>query len=336
MKDKIAEKVMELYEKGVKQNVIAQQLNLSTAKVWRIINKNTQKPEEENFTDEDYEAYEETVNDAPDDDPASDSSPENPEIPGQPFEDNSDVTDDDSEDHSLEDNSDAPDDDPANEFTSENPEIPGNLSDSSEQMRTIAELTSAETARKLTDSYKEIFDLLGAANREIMENSISGLDKGTRMLLAASERLNAISEKQEKMLASCSGNPAGVHPEDSGSHFLYLLLALLLIFATFCFGGICGICDMLYAAVALCGILTGAIVLLAAYYLRSESRKMFQAFSILGTAAAIPALISGYFFFLIEKSVMHIWLYALAGVPVGGFIILLYFLVQSKHEKVSK
>lgn len=338
MKDKIAEKVMELYGKGVKQNVIAQQLNLSTAKVWRIINKNAPKPEDEEFTDEDYEAYEETVNGNPDDDPASDSPSGNPEIPEQPFEDNSDVTEDDSEDHSIEDNSDAPDDDPAADFPSENPETPGQPSDSSEQMKAIAEMTSAETARKLTDGYKEILDLLGSVNREIMENSMSGLDKGMRMLLAASERLNAISEKQEKMLFSCSGNGnrADLHPEESGNHILYLVLVLLLIFTAFCFGGICGTCDMLYGAVILCGLLLAATVLQLAFYPRSGKHRILLSFSILGTAAAVTALISGYFFFLIDKRVLHIWLCALAGVPVGGIIYLLYFLVQRKNQKGSK
>ncbi len=314
MKDKIAEKVMELYGKGVKQNIIAQQLNLSTAKVWRIINKNAQKPEDEEFTDEDYETYAETVNGA--DDPADDSTSEKLEIPG----------------NSSEDDSGAPDDDPADDSASEKPETPGQPTDSSEQMRTIAEMTSAETARKLTDSYKEIFDLLGSANREIMENSMSGLDKGMRMLLTASERLNAISEKQEKMLAACSGNEnrSDLHPDESGNHILYLILALLLNFAVFSFGGICGICDMIYVAVSLCGLLLAGAVLLLAFYPRSGKNKLFLSFSILGIAAAVPALISGYFFFLIDKSVLQIWLYALAGVPVGGIICLLYFLVQSK------
>ena len=337
MKDKIAEKVMELFGKGVKQNVIAQQLNLSTAKVWRIINKNAPKPEDEEFTDEDYEAYEETVNGAPDDDPASDSPSENPEIPGQPFEDNSDVTDDDSEDHSIEDNSDSPDDDSSSDSPSENPEIPGQPSDSSEQMKAIAEMTSSETARKMTDSYKEILDLLGSVNREIMENSMSGLDKGMRMLLAASERLNAISEKQEK-IASCSGNGnrTDLNPEESGNHILYLVLALLLIFTAFCFGGICGTCDLLYLAVFQCGFLLAATVLQLAFYPRSGKHKMLLLFTILGTAAAVTALLAGYFFFQVDKSILHILLLALAGVPVGGIISLLYFLLKRKNEKDSK
>ena len=338
MKDKIAEKVMELYEKGVKQNVIAQQLNLSTAKVWRIINKNAPKPEDEEFTDEDYEAYEETVNGAPDNDSADESTSENPEIPGNSSEENSDAPDDDSAIDFIEENSSAPDDDPASDSPSENPETPGQPFDGSEQMKTIAELTSAATARKLTDSYKEIFDLLGSANREIMENSMSGLDKGMRMLLAASERLNAISEKQEKQLASCSGNGnrADLHPERAGNYILYLVLALLHIFAAFCFGGICGICDMLYFAVALCGFQLAAIVMLLSFYLHSGGRKTALAFIILAVAAAIPALISGYFFFLVEKSIMRLWLYSLSGVLAGGLISLLYFLFHRKLEKVSK
>lgn len=337
MKDKIAEKVMELYEKGVKQAVIAETLNIPKWKVSRIVNKKKSDSESE-FTDEDYEAYEETVNDTPYEDSADESASENPEIPGQPSEDDSENPNDDSVDEFTQDDSETLNDDPANESASEKPETPGILSDSSEQMRTIAEMTSAETARKITDSYKEILDLIGSVNREIMENSMSGLDKGTRMLLAASERLNAVSEKQEKMLASCSenGNRANLHPEESGNYFLFLILALLLIFALFSFGGICGICDMLYVAVVLCGLMAAAAVILLAYYPRSGNNKMFLAFSILGTAAAVPALISGYFFFLVERSVMHIWLYALAGVPVGGIISILYFLVQSKHEKVSK
>ena len=320
MRDKIADKVMELYGKGVKQNVIAQQLNLSTAKVWRIINKNAQKPEDEEFTDEDYETYAETVNGA--DDSADDSTSEKLEIPG----------------NSSEDDSGAPDDDPADDSASEKPETPGQPTDSSEQMRTIAEMTSAETARKLTDSYKEILDLLGSVNREIMENSMSGLDKGTRMLLAASERLNAISERQEKMLAACSGNEnrSDLHPDESGNHILYLILALLLNFAVFSFGGICGTCDMLYVAVVLCGIILAATVMQLAFHPRSGKHKILLSFSILGSAAAITALLSGYFFFLIDKSILRIWLYALAGVPVGGIICLLYFFMQSKHEKDSK
>ena len=205
-------------------------------------------------------------------------------------------------------------------------------------MRTIAEMTSAETARKLTDSYKEILDLLGSVNREIMENSMSGLDKGTRMLLAASERLNAISERQEKMLAACSGNEnrSDLHPDESGNHILYLILALLLNFAVFSFGGICGTCDMLYVAVVLCGIILAATVMQLAFHPRSGKHKILLSFSILGSAAAITALLSGYFFFLIDKSILRIWLYALAGVPVGGIICLLYFFMQSKHEKDSK
>ena len=43
MKDKLAEKVMELYGKGVKQNVIAETLNLSKDQVWRIIHKKEPK-----------------------------------------------------------------------------------------------------------------------------------------------------------------------------------------------------------------------------------------------------------------------------------------------------
>ena len=337
MKDKIAEKVMELYGKGVKQAVISETLNIPKWKVSRIVNKNPPKSEDKEFTDEDYETYAETINGDPDD-PASDSPSENPETPGQTFEDNSDVPKDDSEGHSIEDISDTPDDDPASDSPPENPEIPGQPFDGSEQMKTIAELTSAETARKLTDSYKEIFDLLGAANREIMETSMSGMDKGMRMLLTASERLNALSEKQEKMLASCSGNgnSAELHPEESGHLILYLILALLLNFAVFSFGGICGMCDMLYVAVVLCGILLTATVVQLFFYPRSAKHKMPLSFSILGTAAAVTALLSGYFFFLIDKSVLHIWLCAFAGVPVGGIICLLYFLVQSKHEKGSK
>lgn len=322
MKDKIAEKVLELYDKGVKQNVIAQQLNLSTAKVWRIINKNTPK-DKDHYTEEDYEVYEETVNgNAPDENPAEDSASENLEIPGNSSEEDLNV----------------PNDNSADDFASENSEIPGNSSgensapddlpeDSSEdgfpeQMRTIAEMTSAETARKITESYKEVMDLMGSVTREIMENSVSGMDKATRMLLTASERLNAISERQEKQLAACSqnGNRAELHPEESGKNtFLYLLPTLLLIFAVFSFGGICGMADLLYLAVGTCGVLLAAAMLLVFFYCRSGGKTSLMV-SILALAAAVPALISGYFFFLIEKSVMHIWGYALAGVPVGVII----------------
>ena len=302
MRDQIEEKVIELYCQGTKQTVIAETLNLSKDQVYRIIKKSTWNSENDN--------------------PADESASENPETPGNP-----------SSDHSG-----APNGDPASDSPPENPEIPGQPFEGSEQMKTIAELTSAETARKLTDSYKEIFDLLGAANREIMETSMSGMDKGMRMLLTASERLNALSDQQEKMLASCSGNgnSAELHPEESGNHILYLVLALLLNFTAFCFGGICGTCDLLYVAVVLCGILLAGAVLLLAFYPRSGKHKIPLSFSILGTAAAVPALLSGYFFFLIDRSVLHIWLYALAGVPVGGIICLLYSLVQSKQEKESK
>ena len=334
MRDRIAEKVMELYEKGVKQAVIAETLNIPKWKVSRIVNKKSSPASESEFTNEDYEAYEETLNGAPDDDPAVESASENPETPGISSEENSNAPDDDPAVDFSEDKSETPDDDPAIEFPSENPEIPGQPFDGSEQMKTIAEMTSAETARKLTDSYKEIFDLLGSANREIMENSMSGLDKGMRMLLDASERLNAISEKQEKQLAS--GSRADLHPERAGNYILYLVLALLHIFAAFCFGGICGICDMLYFAVALCGFQLAAIVMLLSFYLHSGGRKTALAFIILAVAAAIPALISGYFFFLVEKSIMRLWLYSLSGVLAGGLISLLYFLFHRKLEKVSK
>ena len=324
MKDKTAEKVMELYEKGVKQNVIAQQLNLSTAKVWRIINKNVPKEEDANqFTDEDYEAYDETVNgSAADDNSADDSASENSEIPSDSSEDDSAVSDDNSADN----------------FTSENPEIPGNSSeeDFPEQMRTIAELTSAETARKMTESYKEVMDLMGSVTREIMENSLAGMDKATRMLLTASERLNEISEKQEKQLAANSGDGGrtDLHTE-SGNGLLYLVSALMLQFAVFSFGGICGMCDMLYVAIALCGVLIAVAVILCVFYSRPCSRKQLLAFSILAIVAGIPAMISGYFFFLIEKSVMHLWMYALAGVPAGGLICLGYFIMRN-HSKSTK
>ena len=321
MKDKIAEKVMELYGKGVKQNIIAQTLNISPAKVCRIIGKN--KADENDFTDEDYEAYAETVKeDAPDENPADDSASENQETPG----------------NSSEDDSDNPDDDPVDEFSPENPETPGNASedDFPAQMKTIAEMTSVETARRITESYKEVLDLMGSVTREIMENSMSGMDKATRMLLTASERLNDISEKQEKMLASCEGAGINSEHQDSDSSLLYMVMVLLVIFAVFSFGGVCGICDMLYPAVALCGILTAAAVVLLGFYPRSGSRKTFLAFSVIALAAAIPALIAGYFFFLIEKSVMNLWLYALAGVPVGGIISLLHFISGTKPEKEQK
>ena len=357
MKDKLAEKVMELYGKGVKQVVIAETLNIPKWDVSRIVKKNTTPSESEltnketlngasndNSMDESASGNpeipgnsSEEKSDDPDNDPANEFTSKNLETPGQPFEDNSDVPEDNSKGHSIEDISDTPDDDPASDSPSENPEIPGQPFDGSEQMKTIAELTSAETARKLTDSYKEIFDLLGAANREIMETSMSGMDKGMRMLLTASERLNALSEKQEKTLASCTGNGNRADlQEESGNHILYLILALLLNFTAFCFGGICGTCDMLYGAVILCGLFLTATVLQLAFYPRSGKHKMLLSFSILGTAAAVTALLSGYFFFLIDKSILHIWLFALAGVPVGGIICLLHFLIQSKHEKEPK
>ena len=320
MKDKIAEKVMELYGKGVKQNVIAQQLNLSTAKVWRIINKNATKPEDEDFTDEDFEVYEETVSDnAPDDDPAEESASENPEMPG----------------NSSQDNLDAPNNNPAEESPSENPEIPGNSSGFPEQMKTIAELTSAEMARKMTDSYKQMFDLVGSVNREILENSMSGMDKATRMLLTAAERLNTISEREEKLCVSCSEGGNEFNSGDVETVFFGSLLNLLLNVCLFSFGGICGINGWLDLAVWMCGILfaaaAGLIFVICIFQVLNRFRLVF---SLLAVTAAIPSLFAGYFFFLIEKSIMCSWASALLGIPIGVIICLfVVFIIKRNFRK---
>ena len=317
MKDKITEKVLELYENGVKQAVIAETLNIPKWKVSRIVNKKTAPDSEieNDYTDEDYEVYEETLNRSDANDiPPNDLTEGNPDTPGKATEVVS-----------------ARDETPDNSSEEDPPAIPDNSSEEvlPDQMRAIAEMTSAETARKMTESYKEITDLMGSVTREIMENSMSGMDKATRMLLTASDRLNATSEKQEKMLASYSGSV----PEGSGNNILFLPAALLLLFAAFSFGGICGICDMLYVAVFLCGVLISATVVLTVFYLCPSGRKMSIAFSTLSVAAAIPALVSGYFFFLIEKNVMSIWLYALTGLPVGCIGCLLYFVRKHKDPK---
>ena len=304
MKDQIAEKVMELYDQGTKQTVIAETLNLSKDQVHRIIKKYSCKEEPDN----------------PDDVPPDDFTPENPETPGN------------SSEGVLSDN---PDDVLQDDFTPENPETPGNTSeaDTLEKMQTVAEMTSAQTAKKLTEGYKEVLDMMGSVTREIMENSVSGMDKATRMLLTATERMTVLSDRQDKQLADCEKRKVYAAPNiGTGTCFVFLVMALMLICCCFTFGGICGISGQLYLATGICGLLFASAVVLL-FLIGQSPQKLLLTLSAFAVAAAVPALISGYFFFLIDEEVLQIWLISLAGVPVGGIIIIFYLIMQKRRAE---